>query len=60
MSVDLIIDVKFLDNFCECARCAKSIARVAGINRAMENMSEEEYRLEKNLNGDLNEDPEEE
>ena len=50
--------MNFLDSFCSCTRCAKSIERVAGINRAMENMSEEEYRLEKNLNGDLNEEDE--
>ena len=54
--MDLTIDVKFLDDLCQCKRCTKAFARVVGINAAMENLNDDECRLNKNLEGELNDE----
>ena len=60
LQVDIIINVEFLEELCKCDECTHSFSRIVAMDDAMNNMSEDEHKLEQNLDGELNDDEESE
>eukprot|EP00347_Sterkiella_histriomuscorum_P020927 403335922 len=56
---DIIIDDAFIESSCQCDECKPIFDRLQRHLKAVDNLNEEDLKLQKNLEGELNEDEEE-
>ena len=57
---DVIIKEEFLEQVCDCEMCTKMLAKIKDMKRAIEERDEDATKLDNNLNGDVNPNPEKE